>query len=81
MKESRKDAKSERSHAAKLCAFATLRESPVHPTMPQIDLKVMQYFSQNYWEKSIFATSMGPQEAFTVAKIVISESRRIYAVA
>jgi hypothetical protein len=35
----------------------------------QIGSKVMQYSGRFTGEKTTFATTMGPQEAFTVAKI------------
>jgi hypothetical protein len=37
--------------------------------MLQSDRKVVQYSLTILGEKMIFATTMGPQEAFTVAKI------------
>lgn len=72
----RKIAKAQRSRAAQLCALATLREIPAPARLPQIDLKRMQNFSRNRWENTIFATSVGPQEAFTVAKIERHSVRR-----
>jgi len=39
------------------------------PGMSQTDRKVMRYSGTISAENTIFATTMGPQEAFTVAKI------------
>jgi hypothetical protein len=39
--------------------------------MLQTDIKVMQYSSRFAVENSIFATTVGPQQAFTVAKIEV----------
>jgi hypothetical protein len=37
--------------------------------MPQTSIQLLQYDPANHGENRIFATTVGPQEGFTVAKI------------